>query len=232
MRVTGGILCGRRIRVPAGWAVRPTEDRVREALFSILGDRIPGARFLDLCGGSGAVGLEALSRGAGAVVWVESSRKVLPVLRENVQQLGFEGPELQVVGGDALRFLEKGLASPVFDVIFADPPYRSCGSHGEQDMLAALLSAVERGRRLSQDGLFVMEESARAVPPRMGKGRKARARRAAAGDITVGESWVLVQERTYGSARLSFFRGVGTGTEGGESGGCGDGRTLREEDEA
>ncbi|MBI3987315.1 MAG: RsmD family RNA methyltransferase, partial [Lentisphaerae bacterium] len=141
MRITGGVLGGRRLRVPSG-PVRPTQDRVREALFSSLAAFIPGARVLDLFAGSGAVGLEALSRGAAFVCWVESNRRVFAVLHENIRTLAGDasarmGPK-EDAGGlppgidpavaglvlrEALDFLSAAPPEAPFDLVFADPPY-------------------------------------------------------------------------------------------------------------
>src|SRR5919198_4163450 len=102
MRVIAGQGLGRRLQAPAGAATRPTSDRVREALFSILGDRVRGARVLDLFAGSGALGIEALSRGAAAVTFVDSAPGALTALRDNLDALGADA---EVVRADARRFL-------------------------------------------------------------------------------------------------------------------------------
>lgn len=120
MRVVAGELGGRRLRAPAA-GTRPTSDRVREALFSILGD-VSGLRVLDLFAGSGALGIEALSRGAAGATFVDSSRAAAGVIRANLAALGIEAA---VVRGDALRFLDGAYGEPPFDLVFADPPYDS-----------------------------------------------------------------------------------------------------------
>ena len=111
MRVTGGELRGREVAVPAGRAVRPTQDRVRQALFSALATRIAGSQFLDLFAGSGAVGLEAWSRGAAGVVWVEQNPRVLRVLQANIGALcapaGVACGTARAVRSDVLGFLER-----------------------------------------------------------------------------------------------------------------------------
>ncbi|HEX2413642.1 MAG TPA: 16S rRNA (guanine(966)-N(2))-methyltransferase RsmD [Thermoleophilaceae bacterium] len=130
MRVVAGQFGGRRLRRPAGSATRPTADRVREALFSMLGD-LSEARVLDLYAGSGALGIEALSRGAESAVFVERDPRATSVIERNLADLGLEQ---RVVCDDALRFLEHGQG--VFDVVFCDPPYdfgpRIAGSLAEQ----------------------------------------------------------------------------------------------------
>jgi 16S rRNA (guanine966-N2)-methyltransferase len=122
LRIVGGRWRGRKIKVPAGERVRPTADRVREAWMSIVQPALPGARVLDLFSGSGALGFEALSRGAAHVDFVELEQGSLRALRENVELLGAESVGT-VHRGDALRFVE-GLQARVYGVAFADPPYR------------------------------------------------------------------------------------------------------------
>lgn len=121
MRIVGGTLRGRRIAPPRDPRVRPTADRVREAWMSILQEAIPGARVLDLYAGSGALGLEALSRGAASAEFVELNPKSLTALRENIATLELES-RATVHRGDALRFAGR-LAPAAYDVTFADPPY-------------------------------------------------------------------------------------------------------------
>lgn len=121
MRIIAGEWGGRRIRAPVGRDVRPTSDRVREAWMSALAPRISDARVLDLFAGSGALGLEALSRGAQHVVFVERGRKPLAVLEENVEALG-AGERCTIFRGDVYRFLESQVGEP-FELALADPPY-------------------------------------------------------------------------------------------------------------
>ena len=121
MRIVAGEWRGRRIKAPAGDRVRPTADRVREAWMSIVQRHLPGAAVLDLYAGSGALGLEALSRGAASAVFVEIAPASLRALRENIAALGAEDA-VTVRRADAVRFVE-GLAAHSFDVAFADPPY-------------------------------------------------------------------------------------------------------------
>ena len=180
MRVTGGCLRGRLIRVPGGGGVRPTQDRVRAALFSILGGRVAEGRFLDLFAGSGAVGIEAWSRGARRVCWMESDRRVVPVLRENVENLCGGG---SVIPLDAVRNLKKGLAGEQFDIIFADPPY---GKKGGQDWLPPLLDALADGTILAPGGLFIIEQRVGAP-------------------LCAHEGWRLVGERVYGDTLLRML---------------------------
>ncbi len=119
MRVVAGEFRGRRLAAPRGMRTRPTADRVREALFSMLGD-VAGDRVLDLYAGSGALGIEALSRGAGSAVFVERDARAVAVIERNLASLGLKQ---QVVKQDAVGFL--GRAEGTFDLVLCDPPYDS-----------------------------------------------------------------------------------------------------------
>ena len=121
MRVVAGALSGRRLRAPTGLRTRPTADRVREALFSMLGP-VEGLRALDLFAGSGALGIEALSRGALEAVFVDSDRRAVEVVRSNLAALGLDAA---VHRRDAIRYLEGASGRPGFDLVFCDPPYDS-----------------------------------------------------------------------------------------------------------
>jgi 16S rRNA (guanine966-N2)-methyltransferase len=169
MRVVAGAYGGRRLRAPRGRATRPTSDRVREALFSTLGERVVGAQVLDLYAGSGALGIEALSRGAAGVVFVERDRATAAVLRANLRDLGLVGPDATTPAadvasgtrvithvGDAAQFvgdLEEG-AGPTFDLVLCDPPYKI-----SSDELATLLVRLAGSRRLSSDATLVAERT-------------------------------------------------------------------------
>jgi 16S rRNA (guanine966-N2)-methyltransferase len=121
VRIIAGEWRGRRIAAPSDPRVRPTGDRVREAWMSIVGPALPGARVLDLYAGSGALGLEALSRGAGSADFVELSPRSIAAIHSNAEALGGED-RITVHRGDALRFAAS-LEAGAFDVAFADPPY-------------------------------------------------------------------------------------------------------------
>ena len=121
MRIVAGEWRGRRIKAPADDRVRPTADRVREAWMSIVNPYLPGARVLDLFAGSGALGLEALSRGADSADFVELNTKSLRTLRENIEALD-AGDRATVLRGDAVKFV-LSLEAERYDVAFADPPY-------------------------------------------------------------------------------------------------------------
>lgn len=151
MRVVAGELRGRKLVAPAGDATRPTADRVREALFSILGD-ISGLRVLDLYAGSGALGIEALSRGAAAAVFVDSSQAAVTAIRRNLSELGLEAP---VQRRDALAYLATAAGGDPYDLVFADPPYDSAVRLAPE--LAELLPPV-----LAEDAVIVTESNKRA----------------------------------------------------------------------
>lgn len=162
-RIIAGTAGGRRIEVPKGDLTRPTSDRVREALFSGLDARqvLRGAKVLDLFAGSGALGLEAASRGAGEVVLVDSARGAAAVARRNATVLGLSA--VRVVLASVQRFLAGNppfLAGSPADVVFIDPPYAL--GQGE---LGEILEAVAT-RWLAPDGLIVVERSARSPEPR------------------------------------------------------------------
>ena len=159
-RIIAGEARGRRIATPPGRGTRPTADRVREALFSAVGaaaGSLHGLRFLDLYAGSGAVGLEARSRGAGAVTLVEQDRRAAAVIRRNAAGLGF--PEVEVRVGATLRALRTPPPTP-YDVVFLDPPY----DLPDDDVTAVLASLHDHGW-LAAGALVVVERSARGGPP-------------------------------------------------------------------
>lgn len=123
MRVVAGLAGGRRLRAPAGRKVRPTSERVREALFNSLGslDVLDGATVLDLFAGTGALGIEALSRGAGSATFVDADLQAIRVIKDNLRVTGL-GDRARVVHADVFRFLADPSREPV-DLAFADPPY-------------------------------------------------------------------------------------------------------------
>ena len=157
MRIVAGAARGRRLVVPAGDVVRPTADRVREALFSSLGAHVVGASVLDAFAGSGALGLEARSRGAAHVTLVEQDRRALEALRRNVASVALDA--VDVVAGDAVRQVRDGrLAGAPFDLVLLDPPYALA-----EVTLAALLDALVP--QLADGALVVVERAASAPAP-------------------------------------------------------------------
>jgi 16S rRNA (guanine966-N2)-methyltransferase len=159
MRIVAGTLGGRTLRAPRGHGTRPTPERVREALFSCLGP-LDGARVIDLYAGTGALGLEALSRGAARAVFVESAGAALATLRANVAELGLEGRTLVLA-----RPVERALAAlepeAPFDLAFADPPYELVRKGTAARALAAI---IERGL-LGPQARLVLEHASADEPP-------------------------------------------------------------------
>jgi 16S rRNA (guanine966-N2)-methyltransferase len=181
VRIISGELRGRRLRAPAGAATRPTSDRLRESLFNILGAEIVNSRFLDLYAGSGAVALEAASRGAESVVAVESARRAFAVLEDNVELCRMRD-RVQTINKDAAAVLKAFAADDVrFDIVFVDPPYDS-------DEYTRVLPLLGTLGLLEPDGLVVVEHDARRP--------------------LLGEFGLLRNYRdvTHGASTISFFR--------------------------
>jgi 16S rRNA (guanine966-N2)-methyltransferase len=158
-RIVGGLAKGRRLSVPQR-GTRPTSDRAREALFNTLRAHVEvqGARVLDLFAGSGAVGLEALSRGAAASVFVESDRAAVDAVRRNIAAVSLPGAVLH--RRTAESFLADGSPEAAFDLVFADPPYAY-----PDERLADLLTALTDGNWLADSAVVVVERAARAAEP-------------------------------------------------------------------
>ncbi|MCW2711803.1 MAG: putative methyltransferase [Marmoricola sp.] len=159
-RIIGGSAGGRRLRTPPGEATRPTSDRVREALFSALEadlGSLAGLRVLDLYAGSGAVGLEAMSRGAGVVTSVESDRRTARLVQHNASTLGFH--KVEVLAQSVSRVLGQHPRAP-YDVVFADPPYPL-----ENEEVEATLALLVSHEWLAVGSVVVVERSARSVEP-------------------------------------------------------------------
>lgn len=156
MRVIGGRFKGRRIKSLSPKKgtplLRPTTDRVKESVFSILDRYLEGTKFLDLFAGSGNVGIEALSRGAEKVYFVESNRKLCRLIRENLKSLGVESSRYEILCMDYIKALKllkrRGLT---FDFIYADPPY-------EREYYTKIVNLVRNFNLLDRDGLLMLEE--------------------------------------------------------------------------
>lgn len=186
MRITGGILKGRTLTVPRG-PVRPTQDRVREALFSSIAGAIPDACVLDLFAGTGALGLEAWSRGAATVRWVESDRSVFTALQKTVSTLC--GPDAThfCVQADVFQFLRRPRKPDTHvDFILADPPYDR--HHPAFDM-ERFLDWVWTSGWLKPDGLLIFEQRARQP-------------------VRQHSQWQVLRDRAYGEARLIYYKPV------------------------
>ena len=181
MRVSGGRWRGRNLAVPKTDEVRPTQDRVREALFSMLMHETPCARFLDLFAGVGGVGLEALSRGAADCTFVELVPRHLAVLKANVSALGAEA-RCHLVRADAYAWLDTFEGVP-FDVAFADPPYEL----GVEKGYAAVLATLAARNVVRPGGLFVAELTSRQTPDE-------------------SPLWDLCRDRVYGQTRLAVYK--------------------------
>jgi 16S rRNA (guanine966-N2)-methyltransferase len=180
-RLIAGVAGGRRLKVPPA-GVRPTGDRAREALFNSLGALLDleGAAVLDLYAGSGALGLEALSRGAETVVFVESSPRVLPVLRGNLAAVGLPGG--RVLSG-SVPSVVAGRGPAAFDLVLADPPYATPDTE-----VVGVLEALVAGGWLAPDAVLVVERSSRGEP------------------FDWPTPLVALRERRYGEALLRYGR--------------------------
>lgn len=179
LRIIAGRHRGRRIEAPAGLATRPTSDRARESLFSILENGVPplrGGRFLDLFAGSGAAGLEALSRGAAEAMFVDQASAAAHAIKSNIEALGV-GQQASLMRSDACRL---PAAPHPFDIVFLDPPYGS-------GLLAPALASLVDGGWLAVGGRIVGEVAAREPTEPL-------------------PAFVVEDERVYGAARLIFLR--------------------------
>mgnify|MGYP001558972826 FL=1 len=176
MRVTGGIGRGKRLRVPAGDRVRPTSDKVKQALFNILADRVAGAAFLDLFAGAGGVGIEALSRGAARVVFIDDDRKSLKTIRINVDDSGLSA-KAEVIAAKVETYIKK--TEEQFDIVFLDPPY-SLG-------IIPLLEQIGDSNLLKHDAVVVAEHFKKQASPKQ------------AGALS------LYREAVYGDTVLAFY---------------------------
>jgi len=154
MRVITGIAGGRKLKSPEGDAVRPTADQVKQAMFNILQFDLEGRRILDLFGGTGQLGIEALSRGAREAVFTDSSRTSVQLIRENLKRCGLEGTVLQT---DALSYLARG---EKFDVIFIDPPY-------DGGLYQAVLERINAVDNLTEGGIIMCEARAGTELPEL-----------------------------------------------------------------
>lgn len=183
MRIIGGEARGRPVRLPGGCRIRPTADRVKKSLFDIL-QPLTGESFLDLYAGSGNVGLEALSRGAGFVFFVEKDIRLAGSIRSSLDLFGY-GRRAEVIARDAQRGIE-GLVQrgERVDLLFADPPY-------DEGFVSKTLQWLEKGDLLKPGGLVVMQHSAREMPEGSEIGRL-----------------TAIDQRSYGDTMITFFKGL------------------------
>jgi 16S rRNA (guanine966-N2)-methyltransferase len=197
MRIVAGKYKGRLLRTPEGRNTRPTSDRAREAIFNVLAHApwaptLAGARVIDAFAGSGAIGLEALSRGAGFCLFVETDSAARGCIRDNVEALQLFGvTRIHRRSATDLGHKPAGLGQP-FDLVFMDPPYAL-------DLVPPALSQLHAGGWIMPDALIVAETSAAEHAP-------------------VAAGWETLDERDYGAARVSFLRAkagrLGNGAQG------------------
>ncbi len=189
MRISGGQWCGRTLLMPKSELVRPTQDRVREALFNLLAPALPGARFLDLFAGSGAVGLDALSRGVESVTFLERNRTVYNTLLKNLANFNVASDCAK--NADALTWLgltqdgarrRPPLARP-YTIVFLDPPYRWAEEHG----IASIAQALIDLQLVAPGALLVAETDYRTDPEEL-------------------PHYTLLRDRLYGKTRLAIWR--------------------------
>ncbi|RME21255.1 MAG: 16S rRNA (guanine(966)-N(2))-methyltransferase RsmD [Deltaproteobacteria bacterium] len=178
MRITGGRLKGRRLKVAAHGRLRPTSDRVRQALFNRLGQRFEGGTVLDLFAGTGSLGLEALSRGMERAVFVENHRPAIAILRANIEACAL-ADRARIVAQDALRYLRTARGES-FDLILSDPPYR-------KGLSGAVLELVARYGLLAPEGALVLEAESDYAFEQGTRGL------------------VLVKKATYGSSAIGIY---------------------------
>ncbi len=193
MRIIGGTAKGRRLLTAKGLAIRPTQDRVKESLFNIIGENIVGAEFLDLFAGAGSIGLEALSRGARHGVFVEKNPYHVEILRKNLERCKFS-QNADIYCEDVLKFLRRvgrlhrkdptRSEAPIksFDFIFADPPY------GNPELVQDTLRRLDSSDLLAKEGQIIIEHSKRVALPE------------------VLSRIVLFRQKYFGDTVLSFYR--------------------------
>jgi 16S rRNA (guanine(966)-N(2))-methyltransferase RsmD len=182
VRVIAGRFKGRRLKAPSWEGLRPTSDKLRETLFNILARRIEGARVVDGYAGTGAIGIEALSRGAAHVTFIESNRRASALIEENLKACGIDGG-YTIQCADVVAALDAPPAGAAFDLILLDPPYDT------ENVRAALEAAA---RHLAGDGLIVLEHASRREPDEPAAVQRVR-------DVKSGDS------------TLSFFTGRDSG---------------------
>ncbi len=179
MRIIAGKAGRIAIKVPTAVA-RPTTDFVRQAVFSIIGERVVGVRVLDLFAGSGALGLEALSRGAASCTFVDDHRQAVKVIGENLIKAKLDGGH--AVKSEVAAFLKRDAAT--YELIFADPPYWKY--HGDKDLVSELLKSGTVPSRLASDGWLIAEISSHQASPS-------------------AEDFTLVARREYGSSAILIY---------------------------
>jgi len=181
VRVIAGSAGGLPLRLPKS-DLRPTMDVVKGAIFSSLGESIVGARVLDLFAGSGALGIEALSRGAASATFVENDRRAVAAIERNLEQTRLRG-DVQPI--DIFRYLDRLATTGAFDLIIADPPYAK--APGERDFTPELLGSEPLRQALAPEGLFILEHLPGAKLP-------------------LRSTWECVRQKRYGATEVAFLR--------------------------
>lgn len=179
MRIITGTAKGTKLKTPRGLAVRPTADRVKESIFNILGGRVIDANVLDLFAGTGNLGLESLSRGAGHATFVDQSHSSISLIKQNAIQTKLQD-QLSIIKGNVLTVLDKALVGQHYDLIFCDPPYN-------KGLVALVLSKVDQLALLESGGIVIAEHSEHE---------------------SVGSQWQNLQLRRvehFGETCISFF---------------------------
>lgn len=177
MRVIAGKFRGRQLFSPKDEAVRPTTDRIKENIFNLIQFRVSGSRFLDLFGGSGAMSVEAVSRGALRVVTVDQARDSLALIKRNFEKVGI-GKEAQILDADYAVALER-LKGSAFDIIFCDPPYRA-------DFYEDILRKIGEKDVLSSEGIVIFEHATERELPLI-------------------DGWERADSRKYGSVTVDIL---------------------------
>lgn len=192
MRIIGGQAAGLLLKVPAGFDVRPTPDLVRQAVFNSLGGRVEGARVLDLFSGSGAIGLECLSRGARSVLSVEKASRHAAMIRQNLAGTGLPAENYQLRVQDVFTVIgQLAQSSQEFDLIVADPPFGEKNIGRRSNSLSQkLLDDEQLPKLLSADGLFVLGHTRRDT-------------------LTVPHLWVESKVMKHGDSMMRFLRRSG-----------------------
>ena len=188
MRIVAGKFKGRRLKTLKGSTVRPTADRVKESLFRIFGEQVVDADFLDLCAGTGSIGLEALSQGARSATFVDSNYHAVRIIESNLEMCGFDRkcPHVKLIHLDARKALARfGRRKAKFDLIYFDPPYAS-------KIHESCVKQIAEGDLLSAAGVLVIEHGKVQEPDWTG-------------DLTLDEL-VLSRRERYGDTMLSFYR--------------------------
>ena len=178
MRIIAGTLKGRRLEAPRWDGLRPTSDKLRETLFNILAVRVPDARVLDVFAGTGALGLESLSRGARTVVFVESDRRAAALIATNAERCGV-ADRCVIIRDTAERVLQKEIAGEPFDLVMLDPPY-------DYDPLGPVLTSA--AAHLAPGGLLILEHATRRLVPTVDRLVAARTVRSGDSSLTMFEA--------------------------------------------